>query len=54
MEKIKRIVLEVKEEDHREIKTMAAQLGISMKEYILKTIAKDIYEKVRYERAQRD
>jgi predicted DNA binding CopG/RHH family protein len=35
----KRIVLEVSEQDHKAIKIAAAELGIPVREYVLKAIA---------------
>ena len=47
MQKPKRLIIDIREEDHKRIKMMAAQLGMTIKEYVLKTIAKDMYEKQR-------
>ena len=47
MEKIKRIIIELPEKGHIEIKTRASSEGLSIKQYVLKAIARDIYEKAR-------
>jgi predicted DNA binding CopG/RHH family protein len=44
MKRVKRIVFEVSEKDHRNIKAQAASAGMTIREYILKAVARDIYE----------
>lgn len=47
MQKQKRLILDIKEEDHTRIKVLATKLGMTIKEYVLKVIAKDMYERER-------
>lgn len=49
MKKVKRIVVDIKEEDHKRIKMAASELGLTIREYVLKAIAKDMYERARVE-----
>lgn len=43
--KFKRLMLEIREDDHRHIKQWAAQLGIPMKRFILKAVAAYVADK---------